>query len=247
MFEALLNFWYSQFQPPIPEDFRHTLNHYSPYYRHLNVRNKERFDHRLFFLLKFMTFIPRGFPKVSREMKVIIGSAIVQATFGLKDYLLKRFNTVYILPQAYRYGGYEDLFLGHVDFDREFICLSWADVQQGFYIPNDAVNVALHEVAHCLEAEARFNWLSRRFFEDEQWARWAQRAAAKLSIIRNNQHQFLKDYAGQNMREMFAVCVETFFEKPAAFKARLPKLYQAMTLLLNQDPVNAEDPVIIRQ
>lgn len=246
MLETLLNFWYSQFEPSIPEDYRLTLSRHSAYYRRLSADNQQRFDHRLFLLLKFMNFIPRGFPAVSREMKVIIGGAIIQATFGLKEYRLKRFNTVYILPQAYRYPGYSEAFLGHVDFSRQFICLSWADVRQGFHIPDDAVNVALHEVAHCLEAEARFSWLSRRFFDDAHWAGWARRAAVKLAVIRNNEHRFLKTYAGRNMREMFAVCVETFFEKPEAFKHKLPGLYQALSLLLNQDPANGEDPVVVK-
>jgi Mlc titration factor MtfA (ptsG expression regulator) len=246
MLEAFLKFWYGLFPPVIPEDFHRILNRHSTYYRHLNADNQQRFDFRLFLLLKLMTFVPYGISEASREMKVIIGSAIIQITFGLKQFLLKRFNRVYILPRPYRYPGYREPFQGHVDFSEEVICLSWPDVMEGFRIPDDAVNVALHEIAHSLEAENHFNWLPTRFFDGANWSEWATKAARKLTAIRNNEHQLLKAYAGQNMREMFAVCIETFFEKPESFKTNLPELYHSLTVLLNQDPTNEEDPVIFK-
>ena len=45
----------------------------------------------------------------------------------------------------------------------------------------------------------------------------------------------LGSYAATNYQEFWAVCVENFFERPEAFKAQLPELYNAICKLLNQD------------
>ena len=47
------------------------------------------------------------------------------------------------------------------------------------------------------------------------------------------------------MLEMFSVCIETFFEQGEEFERRLPRLYYAVAKLLNQDPLQGEDPVMV--
>jgi Mlc titration factor MtfA (ptsG expression regulator) len=46
------------------------------------------------------------------------------------------------------------------------------------------------------------------------------------------------------MTEMFAVCVETFFEQSDAFKAELPGIYQSLVDLLQQDPSQKSNPLL---
>ena len=142
------------------------------------------------------------------------------------------------------FAGFEHPFLGHVDFKHRVVCFSWEDVKTGFMIPDDAINVALHEMAHALEMENKFRVIFREFFDRTKWVNWERVAIQKLKKIRAGENAFLKNYGGKNMREMFAVCVETFFEKPEDFKQRLPDLYQTMANLLHQDPTNKGNPII---
>ncbi len=244
MRELLIKYWYKKFPPEIPSDYHRILNAYSHYYQNLNEKNQSKFRYRLFILLKLIRFIPKDLPHVTTEMKVVIGSAIIQITFGLNYFLLKHFNTIYVVPRPYRFPGYKDLFLGHVDFKYKVIVFSWQDVKNGYFIPNDAVNVALHEMAHCLEKENKFRQLFHNFFDEEKWNDWAEEASQKMETIRQGENNFIKSYGGKNMQEMFAVCIETFFEKPKEFKTYLPKLYDTMTNLLNQDPTISENPVL---
>ena len=58
-----------------------------------------------------------------------------------------------------------------------------------------------------------------------------------MEAIRRGENNFLKSYGGINMTEMFAVCVEAFFEQPEEFQKELPKIYNTMVVLLNQDPL----------
>ena len=244
MRELLIKYWYKKFPPTIPAHYHEILNHYSDYYRNLNEVNKKKFLNRLCILLKFIRFIPKELPRVTTEMKVVIGSAIIQITFGLDYYLLKQFNTIYVLPRMYRYPGFDSPFLGHVDFKNKLIMFSWQDVQKGYMIADDAMNVALHEMAHCFDKEYKFRLLFRNLFKQDYWQQWTKEAAQKMEVIRAKQNSFLKNYAGTNMYEMFAVCVEAFFEKSDEFETYLPDLYRSMAMLLNQDPRFGENPVL---
>jgi Mlc titration factor MtfA (ptsG expression regulator) len=47
----------------------------------------------------------------------------------------------------------------------------------------------------------------------------------------------LDKYAATNYQEFWAVCIETFFERPEEFKKQMPNLYFALCHLLNQDPL----------
>ena len=65
-----------------------------------------------------------------------------------------------------------------------------------------------------------------------------------MEMIRRGENRFLKNYGGKNMQEMFAVCIETFFEKPDEFRYQLPELFDSICELLNQDPTLRENPVL---
>ncbi len=221
----------------IDQDYHEILLHYSIYYSNLNDKLKRTFRLRLYHLLNVLSFRSAELPIVTREMRAVIGSSIIQITFGLSNYLPTKFTNIVVKPRRYMYPGYGEPFLGHIDFDNATIYFSWQDVKEGYRNPNDAVNVALHEMAHVIEAEDGFDQLFNWFFKKIEWTKWAELAFEKMHIIRSGNNLFLKDYGGINMREMFAVCIETFFEQPEEFKRRLPEIYDTLAGLLNQDPV----------
>ena len=176
----------------------------------------------------------------------VVGCAIIEITFGLEKYLPERFTKIVIKPRRYMYPGYGEPFLGHIDYAHSMLFFSWPDLKDGYLVPDDALNVALHEMAHVLEAEDKYNELFERFFDTVDWDKWAALAFEKMKTIRNRDNTFLKNYGGQNMKEMFAVCIETFFEQPAEFKENLPELYQTLVNLLKQDSLIIGDPVLGR-
>jgi hypothetical protein len=221
------------------------LVQYSSYYDKLNAELKVRFRFRLFALLNRLRFLPGPeMTQVTTEMRVVIGCAIIEMTFGLEGYLPERFKTVIVMRRRYAYPGYGQPFLGHVDPKKDAVYFSWEDVQHGYLVPDDALNVALHEMAHVLEHENAYFVLYSRFFDRVNWERWGEVAFEKMEKIRAKQHDFLKSYGGTNMSEMFAVCVETFFEQPQEFSEQLPELYQKMVELLRQDPLRGDHPIL---
>jgi len=220
----------------IDQEYHEIMMLYSTYYQMLDPVLQEKFRLRLYRLLNTLAFGSMQIPVITREMRVVIGSAIIKITLGLDNYLPTRFTNVIVLPRRYMYPGYGEPFLGHTDHNTNTIYFSWADVQHGYLVPDDAVNVALHEMAHVLEAENGFHELFTNFFDRFDWVRWAELAVQKMDIIRKGNNLFLKNYGGHNMMEMFAVCVEAFFEQPIAFRTYLPEIYTTMVDLLKQDP-----------
>jgi len=219
----------------VPPDYHTVLSAYSDYYNNLNPALQKVFRKRVYISCQFIAFYPLQLKKVTREMGILITSALVQITFGLNKYVLDRFKTIYVAPNTYSYGQYPAL-LGHVDFNSNLIVMSWPSVKQGFIIPDDAMNVALHELSHALQAEDTRWGLSEKFFDAIKMRNFEIQGLQEIYLIRTQRHTFLRNYAGQNMKELFAVCMECFFEQPLEFKAKVPKLYRLMVELLKQDP-----------
>jgi hypothetical protein len=55
--------------------------------------------------------------------------------------------------------------------------------------------------------------------------------------MQGGNRNLLGEYAAVNYHEFWAVSVETFFENPVCLRQDLPDLYQAMVILLRQDPL----------
>lgn len=244
MLDKLRLMWYKYFDANIPLYYDQIVSNYNSYYLALNGELKEKFLHRIYFSSKFIEFKPVDFEEVSEEMKIIITSALIQITFGLDNYILNKFSTLYVVPTIYyNFGSYKNL-LGHVDFDEKCIVISWPSVQEGFIIPDDATNVALHELAHAIQEENRIRTMGNKFFSTYKMETWEKEGVKKLAVIQAEKNTFLKNYGGKNMLELFAVSIEAFFERPVDFKEKLPKLFKKLSVLLNQDPTRGENPIL---
>ena len=51
-------------------------------------------------------------------------------------------------------------------------------------------------------------------------------------------------YADTDVQEFWAESVEIFFEKPKELKKSYPSIYEAMKILLNQNPTNTSNPIL---
>jgi Mlc titration factor MtfA (ptsG expression regulator) len=59
-----------------------------------------------------------------------------------------------------------------------------------------------------------------------------------FTSMQNGVKNLLGDYAATNYHEFWAVAIEVFFENAVLFRQELPELYEAMSRVLNQDPLN---------
>ena len=245
---------------------RQVLKRYSTYYRNLDEPAKRVFEYRVEVFLNSIEFKTLGAIRLKSEIEFLIASGFVQITFGRDLYILSHFKRIIITPKEYGYTGFKEKLLGHVDYSRRLITLSWANTKHGFLIADDAHNVVLHEMAHALEFEYRkrikmVKHLDRRslplallvsriveksyyFLDNDVYEKWLKLGVTQLKDIRAGKQVFLKAYAAKNIHEYFACSIEAFFEQSEQMKEIIPELFDTLVLLLGQDPTLTKDPRI---
>ena len=214
--------------------FDNILHHYNPYYRSLSIEDRTRFMNRV---IHFMGSKDFKYIDIQPEemMPLLISGAAVQLTFGLSNYLLDYFKTIYVLRDNYRYGLYNMPFEGHVTDDG--IYLSWNNFIKEYNDYSDGENVGLHELAHAL---TYVNFTVQegmdRAFHDK-FKDFSKIARPVFEHMQSGEINLLNKYAATDYQEFWAVCAETFFERSEEFRKQIPDLYFALCDLLNQDPL----------
>jgi Mlc titration factor MtfA (ptsG expression regulator) len=219
------------------QDFEALLARYNPYFKSLSKTGRERFLRRvlLFMELKKFEYVDID-PEES--MPLLVSAAAVQLTFGLENFLLDYFGTIYILKDKYRYGFYNMPFEGHVS--QEGIYLSWNHFIRQFNDYSDGQNVGLHEMAHAL---TYVNFTVQKGRDNAFYTHFTDFSVIARPIferMQTGESNLLGEYAATNYQEFWAVSIETFFERSTTFKRHLPELYSALCFLLNQDPLTPE-------
>ena len=107
------------------------------------------------------------------------------------------------------------------------VILSWADVRADIAAPADGYCVAVHEIAHKLDAlDGALDGtppLPRDW--QRQWAADFQRAYDALRTrVDAGEAVEIDAYAAEAPEEFFAVCTEYHFSAPAALRASMPEV-----------------------
>ncbi|GAA0892312.1 zinc-dependent peptidase [Fulvivirga kasyanovii] len=220
----------------LPGKYQRILQNYSSYYNLLSQEDKDKFQARVHHFIYSKRFIPRGFSKVTDEMKVLISAAAIQLTFGLPQVYLAHFDKILIYPDTYYSTINKTYHVGEVNPRMGAIILSWKSFVDGYADPTDSYNVGIHELAHAIHFENRIRNSEFDFLDAESLYILGKIAAAEIPKLQKGEPHFFRSYAGTNEHEFFAVALEYFFERPVEFREALPLLYKTLTRLLNQDP-----------
>lgn len=227
---------------PLKPQLRSILIRKFPYYRNLTDIQRKDFEKRLKYFLASKEFIPINMEEVTDEMKVLIGACAVQITFGYEPIKFAHFKKIILYPSKYYSKFSKRNHRGEVN-PNGMIILSWEDFLKGYGIPNDGLNVGLHEMAHALRLEDAIQGEEYAFLDNKKLARWHKISMVEMRRLRRGQTRFLRRYAAIEQEEFFAVCIEQFFEQPNEFKMAMPELFHALSQLLNQDPTQFYRPI----
>jgi MtfA peptidase len=214
------------------------------YYDNLSHKGKLKFSGRVGEFIKSKKFIGMEGLQVSEEMKVLISASAIQLTFGLEKYLLESCSVIKVYPR-YFFSKLLNAELKGGASESGILMLSWEDFLDGYKDPHDNYNLGLHEMAHVL----KINVLRGDNFDDKfsfYLDEWLRIGSSEFRKIKKRDKSLLREYAGTNKHEFFAVCVEHFFESPEEFEKQLPDIYNHLCFLLNQDPKNSETDYILR-
>ncbi len=204
------------------------------YFKRLPQKLKNQFMVRTALFMNHHSFEGREGLVVTEEMATLISATAVQLTFGLRDFYLDHFDTFILYPDIYASTATGALHRGETNV-KGVIVLSWKHFEEGIATEADKLNLGLHELAHALDLSRLVRQGDPYFFKYFQ--KWLVVAEHGPDEVAESEQHFLREYAGTNPREFFAVSVEHFFEDPEGFSAELPLLYRHLTILLRQDPL----------
>jgi MtfA peptidase len=211
-------------------DYYHqVLNKYICYYRTLNHTERRKFINRLHEFIEVMDFKSAEGQEMNLKVCALCSAPAIQISMGLDTYIFNTFHTILVYPTKFyseKLGRYVKGGTGK----RDVIFFSFEDLLKGYAVPNDSLNLGLHEMAHAIHVE----YFDEKF--EAKFPEWERVALEELAKLRYEKDPVLRNYAGQNLHELFAVCVETFFEQPNELKKQTPALYEMMCDLLNQRP-----------
>lgn len=214
-------------------EYTELIAKFIPYYHFLSNGEKRRFIRRTWHFrnAKRFHFVDM---EPQETAPVLVSAAAVQLTFGLRKYRLLYFRDIYIMPDAYKYEGARELYIGHVVPGS--IHISWNHFLHGFADSSDNVNVAIHEMAHALAYDHFFDTteIDHEFRSD--FSRLPSVFGPEIAGLVVKRQSYLRSYAFTNIQEFWAVSVEAFFENPSSLKDNMPGLYAVISEILNQDP-----------
>lgn len=116
------------------------------------------------------------------------------------------------------------------------VTLSWRAARHGAMYPAGGQNVVYHEFAHQLDMLDGITDGTPPLDDDEARARWIEVCTAAYDSVRAEGSPVLRDYAGTNPAEFFAVATEVFFNRPVELRDHEPALYHELRAFYRQDP-----------
>jgi Mlc titration factor MtfA (ptsG expression regulator) len=126
--------------------------------------------------------------------------------------------------------------LGQANY-RGPVLLSWPAVASGARFPQRGQNVVFHEFAHQLDMLDGTIDGTPPIDDPEALDRWIAVCTAAYTAVRaGSGSPVLRDYAGVNPGEFFAVVTEVFFCRPLDLRTHEPALYGEMAAYYRQDP-----------
>lgn len=130
----------------------------------------------------------------------------------------------------------EAWYRGPVILSWQAICEAGTDTHHG-----KAGNVVIHELAHKLDMLRDGANGSPPMHPDMRPGEWHDTFTAAWDRLSNDwQHHRslpLDDYALTSPAEFFAVCSETFFERPEVMKHEMPEVYRLLCQFYRQQPI----------
>ena len=212
------------------------------FYANLTDREKTRFEEDV---LKFLntTSITGVRTKVTMKDRLLVASSAVIPLFGFPNWEYNYLDQVLLYPgpfdRNFNFNNPDEIITGMVGFGRMegIMILSKPALHAGFKIGNDRRNVGIHEFVHLYDKEdSIIDGLPSAFMKDGFSAPWVEMIREKTrDIIRNKSD--IDDYGATAPEEFFAVAAEYFYEKPHLLKKKHPKLYQALSDVFRQDPI----------
>ena len=222
---------------PFPEDHRRILEHRVQFYRNLDDEQRTRFERNVQRFLAEYRFQGVAGVTLDDTLRVLTAAGAAMLVHGRPEWRYPAVRDVLSYPDrfddSYEVGAKGDV-LGMVHGQGP-VLLSAKALRRGFSNENDGMNVALHEMAHVIDMADGIADGVPDSLGAYAIAPWVEHMRPEMTRVKKHR-SMLRDYAGTNSAELFAVATEAFFERPHKMKHKEPELYEALAQLYGLDP-----------
>ncbi|MBN2681328.1 MAG: zinc-dependent peptidase [Bacteroidales bacterium] len=225
---------YSKLKPVHPKDLefiKSVLLKTNFFFASLDEINQKKFAVRVMHFIRSKKWVGiRGF-QITPENKVQIAASAIMISFGLSSFVLSRFRQIIVSPDS-SFIEDEQKFADGLVNKKGYIYLSWQSFEEGFSNSTDGINLGIHEMAHAVD-------FSGLIFPDRGYI-LTKMMDSYLEDMKNqlngfSEEELLRPYSKTDIKEFFAVAVESFFERPVIMKEKTPGLYEFLKEHLKMD------------
>ncbi|MEZ4360275.1 MAG: zinc-dependent peptidase [Kofleriaceae bacterium] len=225
-------------QSPFPSSWRDVLHRNVSAYRRLDDDEQTRLRELVQVFIEEKRWEGCGGLVLTDEHRVTIAGAACLLLLGRGHDLMHDVESILVYPStvilpppaASTFDGRprvveEGVAALGVAHRRGPVVLAWDAVVHGARNAEDGRNVVIHEMAHkidFLDGDADGTPPLEGRGARQQWAAVCSEA---FFAVQRGELPLLRDYAGTNEAEFFAVASEVFFEQPEQLARRAPALY----------------------
>lgn len=209
------------------------LNRRVRFYQHLPTDEQHTFLKRVRFFLEHTKISPEKGAVITEEDRVLIAASATIPLFHFKQWVYHNLTEVLVYPDYFdeRFsteseGRYVAGMVGSGALSSKMI-LSQQALQSGFSSMSPG-NTAIHEFVHLIDkADGEVDGIPEYLIPNSLIEPWIKEMHKTIRDIRTGESD-IRDYAGANEAEFFAVVSEYFFKKPTLLKEDHPKLYRLL-------------------
>ena len=218
---------------PLTKQEEYTIQSNLPFYVHLDKGKKKRFKKRVVRFRDRKKIVFHADVVEKEKITLLLSATAAMLTLGMADFLILSVKKILVYPSQYyskftkkdHYGEYNPS-LKTLIFSEEYLL-------HGFKIPNDNINLAVHEFSHAISFNVanKLNLRSYKFMFGMRKINTLFHNATFIAKVDST--GYFRSYGKSNIHEFFAVSVENFVETPEEFKRQFPKLYNTIRRMLN--------------
>ncbi|GAB5472521.1 MAG: zinc-dependent peptidase [Maribacter sp.] len=205
-------------------------------YGRLPEAYRRKCDERIVWFRSKKSFVFYGKIHHTDELRLILSATAAFMLLGLRNYKMHRsLFRVIVYPSSYYSRVNRRYHLGEYNPKFKTLVLSADKIREGFDVPDDNKNLAVHEFAHALSYEMRKkrSWEARRFRVGMRKIRGLfEKRSFRQKLLST---QYFRQYGLTNLHEFFSVAVENYFETPSIFHQDFPELFDIIQRMLNFD------------
>jgi len=167
------------------------------------------------------------------KIRLLLSATGAMLTLGMADFLILSIKKIIVYPSQYYSSITRQQHYGEYKPGRKTLVFLAEQLLVGFRIPNDNLNLAVHEFAHALSFNVA-NKLNIRSFLFIFGMNKMRRLLSDTEFNKKwDRNSYFRIYGKTNIHEFFAVAVESYIETPDEFETHFPNVFRTVGFMLN--------------